>query len=518
MIPNILNKITISSIDNNLLKGFRRGIEREALRVDLNGKVSNISHPIFLGSSLTHKWITTDFSESLLEFVTPVNINIIDLLASLRDLHRYVVKNLYNERMWPFSIPCFIKNSDEVKIAQYGSSNIGKFKTVYRNGLKIRYGVHMQMISGLHYNFSFPKNFWIKWSNINDFVFNEKIISKGYLHLIRNYYRFGWIISYLFGSSPAVHSYFLQNTRINLPFKKNKYGMFYLPWATSLRLSDIGYVNRIKKYTSLLFNDLDYYLQILKYAVCTPSKKFSNLELKDSCGCWSQINKNKLQIENEFYTFVRPKGSIKSNKRIIDSLESGGINYIECRSLDINPFSPIGINKYQIMFLDVFFSWCILSESPKIDLLEAKFIDNNWKKILLEGRKPGQVINIGYNNKCESLFVFIKELFVNLKYIADIMDKQNNTYLYKFVCDKFLDFFEYPELTYSSKILNLILNSDYTSLGLSFADRYYKVLLNESYEFFSHEDLVKESKISLLKQKKLEEFDDIMFDDYISNI
>lgn len=172
-----------------------------------------------LGSALTHKWITTDFAEALLEFITPVDGDIEHMLTFMRDLHRYTARNMGDERMWPLSMPCYIAEGQDIELAQYGTSNTGRFKTLYREGLKNRYGALMQTISGVHYNFSLPMAFWqAKCGDISGADAKEKI-SAGYFRVIRNYYRFGWVIPYLFGASPAICSSFLQGKPTSLPFE-----------------------------------------------------------------------------------------------------------------------------------------------------------------------------------------------------------------------------------------------------------------------------------------------------------
>ena len=137
-----------------------RGVEREALRVLKEGKLSEHPHYQTLGSALTHPYITTDYSETLLEFITPVSQSIEQTVSQLEDIQRFTFKNIDGELLWPFSMPCFVSDEDKIPLAQYGSSNVGKMKTTYRQGLKNRYGSMMQVIAGIHFNFSFSLDFW----------------------------------------------------------------------------------------------------------------------------------------------------------------------------------------------------------------------------------------------------------------------------------------------------------------------------------------------------------------------
>lgn len=195
MIPDVSQALARLENHPQALKGIQRGLERETLRVNADGSLATTGHPKALGSALTHKWITTDFAEALLEFITPVEGDIDHMLTIMRDIHRYTARNMGDERMWPLSMPCYIEQGQEIELAQYGTSNIGRLKTLYREGLKNRYGALMQTISGVHYNFSLPMAFWQAKCGETD----KDAISEGYFRLIRNYYRFGWVIRICLG-------------------------------------------------------------------------------------------------------------------------------------------------------------------------------------------------------------------------------------------------------------------------------------------------------------------------------
>lgn len=183
MIPDVSQALAWLEKHPQALKGIQRGLERETLRVNADGTLATTGHPEALGSALTHKWITTDFAEALLEFITPVDGDIEHMLTFMRDLHRYTARNMGDERMWPLSMPCYIAEGQDIELAQYGTSNTGRFKTLYREGLKNRYGALMQTISGVHYNFSLPMAFWqAKCGDISGADAKEKI-SAGYFAL-----------------------------------------------------------------------------------------------------------------------------------------------------------------------------------------------------------------------------------------------------------------------------------------------------------------------------------------------
>ena len=142
------------------LKQIQRGIEKEGLRVTKYGNLALTPHPRSLGSALTNSSLTTDFSESLLEFITPVCDTAKDALQYLQNIHSFTASRLADEHVWCSSMPCMLPDDASIPLALYGSSNIGTMKTAYRRGLGHRYGRAMQTVAGIHYNFSLPDSFW----------------------------------------------------------------------------------------------------------------------------------------------------------------------------------------------------------------------------------------------------------------------------------------------------------------------------------------------------------------------
>ena len=516
MIPDVSQALSWLEAHPNALNGIGRGIERETLRVKPDGHLANTGHPDSLGSALTHKWITTDFAETLLEFITPVEQDIDRLLAFLRDIHRHVARDLGDERMWPFSMPCFIDESDNIELAQYGSSNIGRMKTLYRQGLKNRYGALMQTISGVHYNFSLPLSFWQEWAGVKDMESGKEAISDGYLLLIRNYYRFGWIIPYLFGASPAICSSFLQGKESSLPFERSEKGMLYLPHATSLRLSDLGYTNKSQNSLRITFNNLPDYVTALKNAIKTPSEQYAEIGLKDENGDYLQLNTNVLQIENELYAPIRPKRVTKSGEAPSDALLRGGIEYIEVRSLDINPFSPIGVDDNQVRFLDLFLIWCTLADAPEMSSEELLCSRQNWNRVILEGRKPGQTIGMGCETAQQPLVEVGKQLFGDLRRVAEVLDSNQGDRRYQEVCDRLVASFDDPELTYSARILRAMQENGLGGSGLALAEQYRQLLAEEHLEVLTEQQFAQEAERSRVSQQQIEASDTLSFDDFLA--
>jgi len=233
--------------------GFRKGLEKEGLRVDADGFIAQTPHPEALGSALTNPAITTDYSEALLELVTPVCESTEELLGALDGIHSYVHQHLGDEVLWPLSMPCRLDGDASIPIAHYGTSNIGTLKTVYRRGLAERYGRMMQSIAGTHYNFSMPDSFWENWQKqLGDTGPLSEFRTQQYFWLIRNFRRRSWLLMYLFGASPALDKSFVEGRRHRLDTLDNQ--TLYEPYATSLRMSDLGYNNQAQSSLDICFN------------------------------------------------------------------------------------------------------------------------------------------------------------------------------------------------------------------------------------------------------------------------
>src|SRR6478735_5247621 len=290
----------INSGEPQILQGGRKGVEKESLRVTPKGDLSRSPHPRALGSALTNDHITTDFSEALIELVTPAFTQSWELLQYLLDLHQFVYRHLDDELLWATSMPCAITGDDAIPLAQFGTSNVGKMKTIYRNGLGLRYGRMMQAISGVHFNYSFPARFWEAYAGLRESRdTGQQFISASYFDLLRNYRRFGWIVLYLFGVSPVVCKSFLRGKDVS-GLRELTPGTLYEPYATSLRMSDVGYRNRNQAGLSVSVNSLDEYVRDLSRAISTVHPPYEALGVKDSHGEYQQLNANILQIENEY--------------------------------------------------------------------------------------------------------------------------------------------------------------------------------------------------------------------------
>ena len=371
----------------SLLTQCLHGIERECLRVDAHGHLAMTPHPIALGSALTHAQITTDYSEALLEFITPAEPDPADTLADLERIHRFAASRLDGEYLWSPSMPGLLPEEADIPIARYGSSNIGRLKYVYRQGLALRYGKTMQCIAGIHYNFSLAEGIWPLLQQLDgDTQSARDYQSAAYIALIRNFRRYSWLLMYLFGASPALDASFLRGRPHQL--QQLDADTLYLPYATSLRMSDLGYQNNAQAGLTPCYNDLDSYIDSLRRAVSTPYAPYEKVGTKVD-GEWVQLNTNILQIENEYYSNIRPKRVTYTGERPIQALMARGIQYVEVRCLDINPYLPLGIDLDQARFLDAFILFCALQDSPLLASGVCRASTENFLKTVKEGRRPG---------------------------------------------------------------------------------------------------------------------------------
>ena len=499
------------------LTGIRHGVERETLRINPDGGLAQSPHQPALGAALTHDFITTDFSESLLEIITPPEVSVQKTISQLNDVHKFTVSNIGDERLWPMSMPCFIENQDAIPIANFGSSNVGKMKTLYRVGLKNRYGSMMQAISGVHFNFSLPDEFWQQWLDQTAGENADKdSISAGYFALIRNYRRFCWLIPFLYGASPAICGSFIKGKETKLPFKKLGKGTYYLPYATSLRMSDLGYTNSAQSGLNICYNQVDSYIASLRAAINQPSTVYQKFAGKKE-GEYQQLNANVLQIENELYSPIRPKQPTLPLEKPSEALDKRGVSYIEVRALDVNPFSAIGIEENQFYFLDVFLMYCVTHPSEMMDAQQYNETELNLRAVVDHGRDPE--IMLSNEQQSIGLSTWALQLFSDMQQIALVLDQANGTTQYSTALElekqKVLD----PSLTPSAKILHRLVSQqcDNGSLGLALAEDYKKQLIESDYEFMSAEVLAEHARLSIEKQHLIEQQDIISFDDFLSS-
>jgi glutamate--cysteine ligase len=409
----------LNSGQKDVLQGGRKGVERESLRVTPDGRISQRPHPRALGSPLTSEHITTDYSEALIELVTPAFVQTWELLQYLCDIHQFVYRHLEDELLWATSMPCAIDNDDGIPIAQYGRSNIGRMKTVYREGLGWRYGRMMQAISGVHFNYSFPERFWSVLTDVLESrVAAREFISEGYFALLRNYRRHGWIVLYLFGVSPAVCKSFIKGRDVQLSQLDS--GTFYEPYATSLRMSDLGYRNKSQAGVEISVNSLDEYVRDLSRAIGTPHPEYQRIGVKVD-GQYRQLNANLLQIENEYYSFIRPKRVAHSGERPTKALRRAGVEYVEVRALDVSAFDPVGVNQHKMRFLEAFLALCVLKDSPPLGPDAQTELDANHLTVARRGREPGLALK--RDGRTLPMLTWAQELLDQMQGVCELLDQ-----------------------------------------------------------------------------------------------
>ncbi len=405
------------SPQRQVFRDIQIGLEREALRVDEEAALSGKPHPEALGAPLTHPHITTDYSEVMIELVTPPD-TLEAAHAFLFDLHRYVYDHLGPERLWCGSMPCVIAGDPDIPLAYYGESNPGRMKTIYRRGLGYRYTRSMQVISGVHFNCSMPTEFWIQEFNGQPYPDG---ISERYFDALRNLLRFGWLVAYLFGASPAICRSFVLQKHDSLDLLTP--GTYYGPDATSLRQGSIGYQNSQEASTGVHadYNSRAGYIERLREATATPCPLYQEIGVRRD-GEYLQLNGNQLQIENEYYSPVRPKCIPQGNEKPTRGLRRRGVEYLELRSLDIDPFEPCGIGPDAMRFLTALVVYGLLHDSPKMSISDQADTDYNMQQVAHHGRSPDVVLRRGAGEEVP-LRDWAGELLAGIRPVCDLLDE-----------------------------------------------------------------------------------------------
>jgi glutamate--cysteine ligase len=492
------------------------GLEKESLRVSPDGGIAQTPHPPVLGSALAHPYITTDYSEALAELITPPLTSIAEALAFLRDTQKFVYDHLEDEILWATSMPCVLAGGGDIPIATYGNSHLGTMKTVYRRGLGHRYGHKMQVIAGVHFNYSPQEAFWPLYQSLEQDCGPERIFTdSAYMGLIRNLQRFGWLIPYLFGASPAVCKTFLDDHSTTLDeFDANTY---FEPYATSLRMGDIGYTNSQEEGVGIKANydSLDAYIASLTHAITTPCPLWQRIGVKVN-GRYEQLNANILQIENEYYSTVRPKQVLRGNEKPTLALRQRGVRYVELRSLDVNAFDPLGISEGQLCFLEAFLLFCLLHESPLICGTERREIDANILKVAHQGRAPGVLLQRGGQEL--PLRDWALELCDVMHGVTDLLDANQPDGSYRRALNECRQKVQNPELTPSARMLAEMREQGegffHFARRMSQQHQHYFARLaldEERRRLFEHEAM-----LSHERQTAMEASDTGSFDDYLA--
>ena len=496
-----------------LLAGGLKGLEKEGLRVASDGWIADTPHPSALGSALTHPYITTDFSEALIELITPPFANVADTVDFLSGIHQFVYPHLGEELLWASSMPCRVGGDESIPLADYGSSNVGRMKRVYRDGLKNRYGSVMQTIAGIHYNYSFPDALWSAWGEIEqDRRPTRELISDGYFRLVRNFQRFGWLMPYLFGASPAICKTFVGPGAAG--FSELDGGTWYRPHATSLRMSDIGYSNKNKAALRISYNHLDDYIESLSRAISTPFPEYESIGLKRD-GEYLQLNTNFLQIENEYYSFIRPKQVAHSGEKPTLALKRRGVQYVEIRALDLGVFDPTGVNEEQLRFIEAFLAFCMFQDSPPVGEDEQGSIENNQSLVAERGRDPSLTITVSGERR--PVREWAKAICEGMTGFCELLDEPEEGSPYSNALARQLEAVNDTEQMPSTRVLSEMMTAK---------ESFFEFAMRKSIEFQEHFEQRPLSTVrrrefevmaeqSLTKQTEIEADDEQGFDEYL---
>jgi glutamate--cysteine ligase len=323
---------------------------------------------------------------------------------------------------------------------------------VYREGLGLRYGRAMQTIAGAHYNWSLPVDFWLAMRECcpGDQGLQDYISSR-YFGLIRNFLRYGWLVPYLFGASPALGKSFLQGHPSDLT--EMAPNTLYGPYATSLRMSDLGYQNRAQDKLAVSFNSLAEYAAALEAAIRTPDPFYAQLGVREGAH-WKQLNANLLQTESEFYAPMRPKRVGLKGERPALALKTYGVEYVEMRLFDLNPFIDIGIAPEQSLFADVLLLMCVFRDSPPITSREQGENDENKHRVVTRGRQPG--LQLLVHNREQPLRALAHELFDDMAPFAAMLDTAYGGQSYARAMQDLRQRIDQPESTPSAQVMEAI--------------------------------------------------------------
>ena len=501
-----------------LLSTINRGIEKESLRISADGQLAQTPHPVQLGSALTHPSITTDYSEALLEFITPVSTSIEGSLQTLENVHSFVYQQLGNEILWAGSMPCIMAGDEGIPVAQYGSSNVARMKTVYRYGLGHRYGRLMQAIAGIHYNFSMPRAYWDQaWRDAGSPGDITDYISARYLGLIRNFRRYSWLLIYLYGASPAVCGSFLKGRdNHGLQAFDEQGHSLYLPYGTALRMGDLGYNSDAQKHLNVCYNSLANYVGTLHSAIMQPHPDYRGIASGQN-NEYQQLNDSLLQIENEFYSPIRPKRVANPGETPLNALARAGIEYIEVRCVDVSPFSPVGLDARQIRFMDTFLLYCLLQESPPCDGAEQDIQAANLEAVVNRGRQPGLQLN---NCSGEILLSqWADQLLTDMRPVAELMDSALDSTQYSHSLAHQLAKVADPELTPSARVLREMREQDtpFFRLALAYSERWADYFRKRPLAPEIQAAFELETRRSLQDQAAIEQADNISFEQHLDN-
>jgi glutamate--cysteine ligase len=470
----MLNKLKELFMPHELLMG-NYGIEREGLRVNDNGELSEKEHPSVFGDKVKNSYITTDFAESQVEVITPPFKNPKDTYNFANTLYDIVAMEIGEEYIWPQSMPGVVPADNKIKIAEYGENARGKEARIYREKLIEKYGGKRQIICGIHYNFSFNDDFINKLYSskafnelfINSNIKNEELDYKEfknniYLKITRNYLRYRWLIIYLLGASGVVDKSYVSNCL--KASKKITEDGFSNEGALSYRNSECGYKNKVELYPN--YDSIHKYTESLK--------KFIEDKLIDS--------------HKELYSSIRLKPADVGN--FIDSLKKDGIQYLEYRSIDINPFEKGGISSEDLYFLQIFNLFLLIQEESDYDKWQEEGVEN---QNIISRYGQSQVM-LKKDGKAISKEQWGLEILNNIKAINNEL-KLGREEIINLMIEKIKDY----KLTYAYKIEKKVKEEGYINAHINIAKKHKKSAFNSRFKLEGYEELELSTQI-LMKE------------------
>ncbi|WP_297712107.1 bifunctional glutamate--cysteine ligase GshA/glutathione synthetase GshB [Clostridium sp.] len=456
----MLNKIKKLFSSKEILNG-NFGIERETLRVDENGYLVKTDHPEEFGDKAHNPYITTDFSESQIEVITPALSDIKETYNFTRALYDIVAMEIGNEYLWPESMPCIIPDDKDIPVAKF--ANHSKEAQEYREKLLLKYGGKKQLISGIHYNFSFDENIIERlYEDSETNLCYKEFKNSIYLKIARNYLRYRWLIVYLLGASPIVHESFIDSCKC--PLKKVKHSEYSSLGAISHRNGKCGYKNKVDLFPS--YNSVDGHLESV------------NQYIKDEL----------IESHKELYSQIRLKPS--DTKNFKESLLNDGIKYLEYRTIDINPFEKGGISLEDLRFLQIFNVYLLTKE-------ESDF--KNWQEEALENQQLIAVHGID-DIELKQDGKVINRIDFGLEILNEVMSVNNELNLgLEDIINNMIDKVKDSKLTYSYKITEKIKEEGYIDAFLNLARMYKESAYKNRFKLEGYEDLELSTQI-LMKE------------------
>lgn len=327
------------------------GIEREMLRVDKAGVLAYTPHPKGLGNKFKNPYITTDFSESQIELITPAFKESRETYKFVNELYDITALEIGDELLWPQSMPCEIPEGKGIPIAEFGDEKEAVAAKEYRENLLNKYGGKKQLISGIHYNFSFSEELLkgLFAEECNEYTFKE-FKNKTYLKVTRNFLRYRWFLIYLLGSTSTLHKSFIENNDCTKCYKEVARDSYIHESGISYRNGECGYRNLVDIFPD--YYSVEGYVDSLK----------------------EFIKEDLIESHKELYSPIRLKAV--DPKTFLHSLEEEGIKYLEYRVIDVNPFEKGGIALDDLKFLEVFNLYLLIKEEQKFETWQQESLEN----------------------------------------------------------------------------------------------------------------------------------------------